>query len=294
MYLIDDYIEAESVAEAVSLLAEKPERQFIAGGTDLLIKMRDGVLGNVELISIRNIEPLRLIRQDEAKTISIGPMVTFSQLVGDRLILNNIPILAEAAMTVGGPQIRHMATIGGNICNGVPSADSAPALFAHNAMLRLQGKDNERVVPIQNFYLGPGRVDLRPGELLTEILISAENFSNFGSCYIKFAPRKAMDLAIIGVAAACRLAGETTFDQLRISLGVAGPTPLRCSPAEDYAQGKTVSESLIAEIGRVALQSAKARSSSRASQEYREHLIEELTQRALRAAVTRAGGVVNA
>jgi len=294
VYLIDDYIEAGSVAEAVRLLAEKPERQLIAGGTDLLIKMRDGVLGNVELISIRNIEPLRLIRQDEAKTISIGPMVTFNQLVGDQLILNNIPILAEAAMTVGGPQIRDMATIGGNVCNGVPSADSAPALFVHNALLRLQSKDGERLVPIQDFYLGPGRVDLRPGELLTEILITAENFSNFGSCYIKFAPRKAMDLAIIGVAAACRLTGENVFDQLRISLGVAGPTPLRCSTAEDYAQGKTVSESLIAEIGRVALQSAKARSSSRASQEYREHLIEELTQRALRAAVTRAGGVVNA
>jgi xanthine dehydrogenase FAD-binding subunit len=294
VYLIDDYIEAGSVAEAVSLLAEKPERQLIAGGTDLLIKMRDGVLGNVELVSIRNIEPLRLIRQDEAKTISIGPLVTFNQLVGDQLILNNIPILAEAAMTVGGPQIRDMATIGGNICNGVPSADSAPALFVHNVMLRLQGKDSERVVPIQDFYLGPGRVDLRPGELLTEILITSDNFSNFGSCYIKFAPRKAMDLAIIGVAASCRLVGKTAFDQLRISLGVAGPTPLRCSPAEDYAQGKTVSESLIAEIGRVALQSAKARSSSRASQEYREHLVEELTQRALRAAVTRAGGVVNA
>jgi xanthine dehydrogenase FAD-binding subunit len=154
---------------------------------------------------------LRLIRQDEAKTISIGPLVTFNQLVGDQLILNNIPILAEAAMTVGGPQIRDMATIGGNICNGVPSADSAPALFVHNAMLRLQGKDSERVVPIQDFYLGPGRVDLRPGELLTEILITSDNFSNFGSCYIKFAPRKAMDLAIIGVAASLPPGRENCF-----------------------------------------------------------------------------------
>ena len=294
MYLVEDYFEAKSVAEAVELLAENPGRHIIAGGTDLLIKMREGALENVQLVSIRRIESLRAITGHENKNISIGPLVTFNDLENDQLIQNNLPILAETALTVGGPQIRHMATIGGNICNGVPSADSAPPLFVLNAQLKLQGKEGERVVPVREFFLGPGRVDLQPGELLTEILITADNFRNFGGCYIKFAPRKAMDLAILGVAVTCRLDEEHNFDEVRISLGVAGPTPLRCTTAEAYAQGKPTGEATIAEIGRMAVESANARTSWRASREYRQHLIEELTQRALKTALARAGGDNNA
>lgn len=294
MYLVEEYSEAKTVAEAVELLAENPGRQIIAGGTDLLIKMREGAMENVQLVSIRGIESLRAITGDEHKSISIGPLVTFTDLKNDRLIQNNLPILAEAALTVGGPQIRSMATIGGNICNGVPSADSAPPLYALDARLKLQGKESERLVPVREFFLGPGRVDLQPGELLTEILISADSFRNFGGCYIKFAPRKAMDLAILGVAATCRLDEENRFDEVRISLGVAGPTPLRCTTAEAYARGKSTGEAVIAEIGRLAVESANARTSWRASREYRHHLIEELTQRALKRALARAGGENNA
>lgn len=294
MYLVEDYYEAKSVAEAVELLAENPERHIIAGGTDLLIKMRDGILENVQLISIRQIETLRAIRQDKENNISIGPLVTFNQLVDHDLIQGNIPILAEAALSVGGPQIRDMATIGGNICNGVPSADSAPPLLALNALLKLQGKEKERLVPIQEFYLGPGRVDLHPGELLTEILISPDNYRSYGGCYIKFSPRKAMDLAIVGVAVLCRLKEKDHFDRVRISLGVAGPIPLRCSPAETYAQGKRTNEKTIAAIGKIAVESSQARDSHRASREFREHLIEELTQRAIKTALTRAGGAYDA
>ncbi len=294
MYLVEDYFEAKSVAEAVRLLAENPERQIIAGGTDLLIKMREGALEKVKLVSIRRIEPLRAITENEDNSISIGPLVTFNDLKNDRLIQNNLPILAEAALTVGGPQIRNMATIGGNVCNGVPSADGAPPLFVLNALLRLQGKESARTVPVQEFFLGPGRVALQPGELLTEIVITPDNFRNFGGCYIKFAPRKAMDLAIIGVAVMCLLNEQNSLDQVRISLGVAGPTPLRCPLAETYAQGKTADKKTIAEVGRIAVESAKARDSWRASKEYRQHLIEELTQRALKTAIIRAGGVKNA
>jgi xanthine dehydrogenase FAD-binding subunit len=294
VYPVEEYFEAKSTTEAVNLLAENRKRQIIAGGTDLLIKMRENILEKVKLVSIRQIESLRAIKRDNNNNISIGSLVTFSDLAGHTLVQENIPILAEAALTVGGPQIRNMATIGGNICNGVPSADGAPALLAHNAVLRLLGKEGERLIPVREFFLGPGRVDLQPGEMLIDIIITPENYQAFGSCYIKFAPRKAMDLAIVGVAAICRLSAKNTLDDVRISLGVAGPTPLRCVPVEAFAQGKATNEQTLAVIGKMAVDSAKARDSIRASREYREHLIEELTQRALKTAITRTGGIKNA
>jgi len=289
MYLVEDYFAAKSVEEALDLLADNPQRHIIAGGTDLLLKMRDGLLENVQLIGIRDIESLSSISLDEEQSITIGPLTTFKQLTVHPLIQKNMPILTEAALSFGGPQIRDMATIGGNICNGVPSADSAPPLLALDALLKLQAQGSERLLPVGEFFLGPGRVDLQPGELLTEILITADNYRSFGGCYIKFAPRKAMDLAIIGVAVTCRLHEKDTFERVRISLGVAGPTPLRCTAAESYAQGKTISDDTVAEIGKLAVESAKARNSVRASKEYREHLIDELTRRALKTAVSRAG-----
>ena len=290
MYLIEDYAEAKTVADAIDILALNPDWHIIAGGTDLLIKMHHGKLEKVQLLSLRRIETLRTIWKEENENISIGSLATFKNIANHPLIQQSIPVLVEAAMAMGGPQIRSMATIGGNICNGIPSADSAPVLFALNAILKLQSKEGERVVPIQEFYLGPGQVDLKPGELLTDILITPDNYQHFGGCYIKFTMRKAMDIATLGVAVICKLKGKDHFGQVRIGLGVAGPTPLRCILAEEYAVDKVINEITIAEIGKAAVQSAKARTSWRASKEYREHLIEELTQRALKIAVTRAGG----
>lgn len=290
MFTIDEYMEAQSVAEALALLAENPERRFIAGGTDLLIQMRRGALENVKLVGLRRAEPLRAIRRHADESIGIGPLATFREIAGHPLVQKHLPILAEAALTVGGPQIRAAATIGGNICNGAPSADSAPSLLVLDALLRLQQKQGERVIPLQEFFLGPGRVDLRPGELLTEIVVAPDHYLRFGGCYIKFAPRKAMDLATLGVAVTCRMREKEIMDEVRIALAVAGPTPRRCGPAEEYARGKRLDEKTAAQIGRLALKSAAARTSRRASREYREHLIVELTQRALKTAAARAGG----
>ena len=294
MYQVEDYFEAQTVEEALTLLAGDPERQIIAGGTDLLLKMRDGVVESAKLVSIRNIGKLRSISLDQEKRITIGPLATFADLADSDLINSQIPILAEAALTVGGPQIRKMATVGGNICNGVPSADSASPLLALDALLKLQHSGEERVVPLKDFYRGPGRVDLRPGELLTGILINETSYRSFGGCYIKFSPRKAMDLAIIGVAVTCRVAEKTRFEQVRIALGVAGPTPLRCPGAEDFARGREADSETLLKTGKLALDSAQARDSHRASREYREHLIKELTGRALKTAFIRAGGEIDA
>lgn len=290
MYDIKEYFEAETVREATVLLAANPKLKIIAGGTDVLIKIHGGQIEEAELLSLRKLKSLGSIRKSDNEMIVIGPMATFTQIFNDPIIRAAIPILAEAAIAMGGPQIRNIATIGGNICNGATSADSASSLFALNAQLKLQNQQGERVVSIREFYLGPGKVALKPGEILTEILISPQDYKGFGGHYIKFAMRKAMDIATLAVSALCKLQ-DGTFEEVRIGLGVAGPTPLRCLEAEAYAQGKSVSAETLAEIGRLAVKSAKARTSWRASKEYREHLVEELTQRALKIAIVNAGGV---
>ncbi len=289
MYDIIGYYEAETVSEATALLAENPKLRLIAGGTDLLIKMRGGQIEDAELLSLRKIKSLGTIRKAEDGTIVIGAMATFTQVFKDPILREMIPILTEAAISMGGPQIRNIATIGGNVCNGVTSADSASSLLALNAQLKLEDMNGERVVPIREFYLGPGKVALKPGEILTEILISLDDYQGFGGQYIKFAMREAMDIATLAVSVVCKLQGKT-FDEVRIGLGVAGPTPLRCLEAEAFAQGKEVSAQTVAEIGKLAVNSARARTSWRASKEYREHLVEELVQRALKIAIVNAGG----
>ncbi|SHH97423.1 xanthine dehydrogenase FAD-binding subunit XdhB [Desulfosporosinus lacus] len=289
MYDIKGYYDAETVSEATALLADNPNLKLIAGGTDVLIKMHGGQLEDAELLSLRKIKSLESISVAENGTIVIGAMATFSKIFHNPMLKDLVPILTEAAISMGGPQIRNIATIGGNVCNGATSADSASSLFALNAHLKLQNKNGERVVPIREFYLGPGKVALNPGEILTEILIAPEDYKGFGGQYIKFAMREAMDIATLGVAVVCKVQSGN-FDEVRIGLGVAGPTPLRCLEAEEYAKGKKISSETLAEIGKLAVKSAKARTSWRASKEYREHLVEELTQRALKIAVVNAGG----
>jgi len=289
MYDIIGYYDAETVDEATAFLAENPNLKLIAGGTDVLIKMHGGQLEAAELLSLRKIKSLSIIRKAQDGTIVIGAMVTFSQVFNDPILREMIPILTEAAISMGGPQIRNIATIGGNVCNGATSADSASSLFALNAQLKIEHVKGERIVPIREFYLGPGKVALKPGEILTEILIFPDDYQGFGGQYIKFAMREAMDIATLAVSVVCKLSGKT-FADVRIGLGVAGPTPLRCLEAEEFAKGKDVSLETVAKIGELAVNSAKARTSWRASKEYREHLVEELVQRALKIAVVNAGG----
>jgi len=289
MFNIKGYWEAHSVGEATEMLAQNPKLTVIAGGTDVLIKMQHGQFQEAELLSIRTINSLAEIKKMQDGTIIIGALATFNQIFNDPFIQANLPSLGEAAVSMGGPQIRNIATIGGNICNGATSADSASTLFALNARLQLESKAGARQVPIREFYLGPGKVDIKPGEILTEFQIAAEDYQGFSGHYIKFAARKAMDIATLGVSVMCRVSGKV-FTEVRIGLGVAGPTPLRCEEAEEFAKGQEISKDTLAQIGKLAVKSTNARTSWRASKEYREHLVEELVQRALKTAIVRSGG----
>ena len=289
MFSITNHLSPTSLDQAKMLAAQHPDFKVIAGGTDVLIRLHGGSLEKVGLISLRAVDELHEITRQEDGTIAIGAMASFNKIYRNELVQHYLPALAEAALAMGGPQIRNVATIGGNLCNGAVSADSAPMLFALNARLQIESETGMRLVAIRDFYAGPGKVHLAPGEILTRILLAAQDYENSAGCYIKYSVRKAMDIANLGVAVVCKVK-DGSFADLRIALGVAAPVPLRCDEAEAYAMGKATSEEVIQETARLARKAAKARDSWRASKAYREHLIEVLTQRALSAALHRIEG----
>ena len=175
MYDIKALYEAKSVPDAIELLLAHPQARIIAGGSDVLVQMREGKLAGSELVSIYGLDELRGIKLEEDGTIRIGSLTSFSHITKNRIIQQYINVLGEAVDMVGGPQIRNIGTIGGNTCNGVTSADSASTLFAWDAVIEITGPDGVRLVPIQEFYIKAGVVDLRPGELQTAILIRQDS-----------------------------------------------------------------------------------------------------------------------
>ena len=180
MFDIDNYYEAKSLPDAIELLAANPKAIVIAGGTDVLIKVREGKLAGCSLVGIRNIEELSGIRIDDTGAIQIGPLTTFAQLLEHPVIKERIPVLAEAAEQVGGPQLRNLGTVGGNLANGSPSADMAPPLLALDCDLKIRGPGGERILSLTDFYLAAGKVALMPGELLAEIIVNPSGYRDFG------------------------------------------------------------------------------------------------------------------
>ena len=200
-------------------------------------------------------------------------------------------VLGEAVDKVGGPQIRNIGTIGGNTCNGVTSADSASTLFAYDALVELAGPDGVRTVPIQEFYLKAGCVDLRHGEIETAVLIPKASYDGYAGHYIKYAMRNAMDIATLGCSVNVRLSDDKEYlEDVRIAFGVAGPVPLRCPAAERAAKGKKAADETYRRFAEEVLKDIRPRDSWRASKAFREHISQVLARRAIEEAVNRAGG----
>ncbi|MFU7516079.1 xanthine dehydrogenase FAD-binding subunit XdhB [Clostridium sp. HCS.1] len=292
MFDINNIYQPKTLKEALDLLDNKENIKIIAGGTDVLIKLHHGDLAGIELLSIRDIEELKEITLNDEGDIEIGAMASFSDIFRSNVINENIYVLSEAAVSMGGPQVRNVATIGGNVCNGAVSADSATSLFALNAELLLKTKNEERIIPIKEFYLGPGKVSILPNEILVKIIIRKKEYLGYKGNYIKFSNRKAMDIAMLGVSVVGAIENNY-FKDLRISLGVAAPTPIRCLKAEEFSKGIEVNMNNIIEISEKALLDARPRNSWRGSKDFREHLIKELTKRGIIEIIKRAGGVVN-
>lgn len=292
MYDMKALYEAVSVPHAVELLKEHEDARIIAGGSDVLIQMREGRLAGVSLVSIYGLDELRGVKLEEDQTISIGSLTSFSHITRDPVINKYIRVLGEAVDMAGGPQLRNIATIGGNTCNGVTSADSASTLFAWDAEIELTGPQGKRRLPIQEFYIKAGKVDLRPGELQTAIRIPRQAYEGYYGHYIKYAMRSAMDIATLGCSASVKLSQDKTrLEDVRIAYGVAGPVPMRAVHAEEAGRGAPVCAASIEHIGETVAEDVTPRDSWRASKAFREHIAKVLCKRAVLKAVCRAGGV---
>ena len=291
MYDIGKFYQAADVQDAVRALVEDPEAVVISGGSDVLIKIREGKLAGCSLVSIHGIKELEGIGMEEDGTIVIGPATTFSHIANNDMIQKHIPMLGDAVDMAGGPQLRNIGTIGGNVCNGVTSADSASSLCCLAADLVLKGPDGVREVPISQWYTGPGRTVRNHDEVLTAIRIKKENYQGYGGQYIKYGKRNAMEIATLGCAVSVKLTEDKKHIQdLRLAYGVAAPTPIRCHTTEEAVKGMETGEALAQAVGKGALEEVNPRSSWRASREFRLQLVEELGRRAVKQAVINAGG----
>ncbi|MGF7143091.1 xanthine dehydrogenase FAD-binding subunit [Anaerotaenia torta] len=293
MYDIKELFEATSVQNAAELRTAHPEALILAGGSDILVQMREGKLAGKKLISIYGLDELRGVTLEEDGTIRIGSLTSFSHITQSPVIRQYINVLGEAVDMVGGPQIRNIGTIGGNTCNGVTSADSASTLFAWDAVIELTGSEGKRLVPIQEFYLKAGVVDIRPSELQTAILIRKECYEGYKGHYIKYAMRNAMDIATSGCSVNVKLsADKRVMEDVRIAYGVQGPTPLRAVHAEEAGKGQEISEDLLRRISEAVLEDIRPRDSWRASKALRQHIAVEMAYRCLSEAIRLSGGVV--
>ena len=291
MYDLKALYEAESVQDAVRLRREHPEAQILAGGTDVLVQMREGKRAGKELISIYGIDSMRGVSIDGDENIRIGSLTSFSHITRDPIIQKYVNVLGEAVDMVGGPQIRNAGTIGGNTCNGVTSADSASTLFAWDAVIELTGAEGVRRIPIQEFYISAGKVDVRPDEIQTAILIPKASYESCFGHYIKYAMRSAMDIATTGCSVNVVLSEDKkTIRRARIAYGVAGPIPMRAPSAEAAANGKPVTMETAEAFAAAVLEDSNPRDSWRASKAFRQHIAVELAKRGLLESIRLAGG----
>ncbi len=294
MFDIEKIYEATSVKDAIKHLVEDPNAMIIAGGSDVLINIRHGKLAGCSLVSINGLKELSGIDLQEDGSIKIGALTCFSSITENEVIQKHLPVLGEAVDDIGGPQLRNIATIGGNISNGVTSADSAATLFALNAKLQIEGPDGERIIPISEYYLGPGKVSLKNGEILTALYITKDNYENFKGHYIKYAMRNAMDIATLCCSVVCKLnEDKDAIEDVRLAFGVAAPIPMRCPSAENAIKGMKISDEMFNKFGETAITEVNPRSSWRASKDFRLQLVSELSKRALKEAIMRCGGEIN-
>ena len=288
MYDIENYYNAKTVDEASALLKEHPDARIISGGSDVLIKIRDGKMAGTSLVCIRDIDEMKGISIKENGDIWIGAGTTFSHITRDPVIQERIPVLGEAVDQVGGPQVRNIGTIGGNICNGAVSADSVPTVFSYKARLRIINDGTERIVPIREFYLGPGRVKLEQGDVMTHVIIPAEEYQGYQGHYIKYSMRRAMDIATLSCSVVSRIKDDILED-VRITFGVAAPVPWRCTETEERLKGREVTKELYQDLEDSIRGEINPRDSWRASKAFRLQIAGEIAKRALYRTAVLAG-----
>ncbi len=285
----------QSVEEVLETMKEHPKAKILAGGSDVFIQMRAGMLAGIEAISIYQLDILRGISMEEDGTIVILPLTSFSHIVRNSIVQKHIKVLADAVGKLGGPQIRNIATIGGNVCNGHTGADSGATLVALDAEVELTSvEQKKRIVPIQDFYKPTGGVDLREGELLTRFLIPKTAYEGYYGAHYKYAMRNSMDVDVTGCSTNVKLSADRKrIESARIAFGVMGPFPVRAREAEEIVKGKEISEDLIMLFADEAVKNLSPRTDYRATADFRTHISHVMAKRTLMDAIIDAGGTID-
>ena len=279
------YFAPETLDEAFSLLQELGEEaRILAGGTDLLVKMKQRTIEPLPkyIINIKKIQGLQHMQTDGNGGLRLGALANIQETKSFLPIRQRFPGLGQAAGILSTPHIRNIATIGGNLCNASPAAETAPVLNTLSARVKILSKDQERIVPLGEFFLGPGETVLRSDEILTEILVP-DPPPNSTSVYLKHGKRLS-DIAIVGVALTITMNGNTCSDA-KIALASAGPTPMRVHKAEALMIGQEINENLIEEVGETVSEESRPIDDVRAYAVYRREKAGLLAKEAIKQGV---------
>ena len=277
-----EFYQPTTLQEASRLLKDNgPGGRFLAGGTDLVIAMKEKGLLPKYIVDLKRVPGLSGIRENSDGAVTLGALTTMYEIETSALIKKRYSFLAQSAAEVGSIQIRNRATIGGNMANATPSADTAPALIALNATAKIASASGERRIDLEAFFKGPGQSVMSADEILTEITIP-KTAANLVGEYIKFSPREMMDLAYVGIAVAYNLAAsDKKCASVRIVLGAVAPTPIRAKRAEAALEGQILTEALAEKVGQLAAEEAKPISDVRSSADYRRAMVGAMTKRAV-------------
>jgi len=279
-----EYVKPADMDEALQVLAMYKEKaRPLAGGTDLIVHLKEGFAKPEIVLDVKALKELSGLSLKNG-VLRVGALVTFAELLESAAVKKNFPDLWEAAGTVASTGVRNRATLAGNICSAVPSADSAPPLLAHDAVVRLRSQAGERLVSIHEWFTGPKRTALGPDELVVSVEVGVPE-KKFGACYMKLSRYDGEDLAQGGVEAAV-----FTDHNYRVAFCALGPVPARALRTEAYLKGKKVTEQTVKQAGELLAGEISPISDIRSSKEYRVHMAKIMLGRALETAVSRLSG----
>lgn len=279
-----EYREAKSLGEAIEILAgEGPRALLLAGGTDLLVRMKQGVLTPSLLVNLKRVTGLDRIERPAAGGLTIGALTPIAAVERSELIRQSHPVLTQAAGLLGSPSIRRLATLGGNVGRASPAADMVPALIVLKASIFAEGPAGKKEIPIDAFFKGPGATVLGPAEIITAIFLP-DPAAAAGAAYLKLGRREGMDCALVGVAAALSLGGDGGVVEARLAMASCGPVPLRAESAETILLAGPLDESRLREAARATAGNSCPITDMRACSDYRKEMVEVLAFRALHAA----------
>jgi carbon-monoxide dehydrogenase medium subunit len=284
------YLAPQSLDEALAALREHGDGvKLLAGGTDLLVQIKEGGLHPSTVVSLHAVEELKGLRFNEAEGLWVGAGTLMADVAAHPVVRERYTALAEGAGVLGSVQTRNLATIGGNVANAAPSADSVPGLVVFDVVAEARSPDGARQVPLADFFVGPGQTILRRDEILVGFRLPTPP-PRTGSVYQRHTPRKIMDIAVVGVGVRLTLDQDGAVADARICLAAVAPTPIRAPEAEAALTGEQPSETLFARAAELAQQAARPISDVRGSADFRRYLVGVMTRRCLTIALDRAKG----